>query len=448
MKADILTITQIKTIKDSINAAIIPILKSADNVAYHGSESEYTHKDILILVKDLLVDISALVRVPRQFLSISTHTERNGIFSTLTEIKRYLNNPTYLIQHIESLKTQVRPFHIKFSGEKLLEVNSQIDAIKQEEAEFTNILTRVKDIEDEASNKLQTIETNEEASSKKLETFNEQLSELGERKQKLLSEIDELEEKISELTTTYTQITERSKSVDESYTNVKSNEKIIDSFAQKVQTRDKRLEEIANQTDAYEEKLSKYTLERESVLSEAEKLINTAKQALNYKTAEGLSASFQVRIENAEKSKPGNWLWGAGVCLFSTTALGIWLVFDGKTDNTLILIGRLTLIPILIAGTIFCANQYSRIQNIIEDYAYKVALSKSLVGFSEQIKKHGKETNEEYMQYITMVLKEIHKDPLRGRKNRGESTNNQPVIKIEELISSLSKLSKDILPKS
>lgn len=329
-----------------------------------------------------------------------------------------------------------------------MEINSQIDAIKQEETEFANMLARVKDIESEASNKLQAIETNEEASSEKLEVFDEQISELEEKKQNLLSKISELEEKLSGLTTTYTQITERSKSVDESYTNVKSNEKIIDIFAQKVQTRDKRLEEIANQTDAYEEKLSKYTSERESVLSEAEKLINTAKQALNYKTAEGLSASFQVRIENAEKSKPGNWLWGAGVCLTLTTLLGAVIVFGGKTDNTLILIGRLTLIPILIAGTVFCANQYTRIQNIIEDYAYKVALSKSLVGFSEQIKKHGKETNEEYLQYITMVLKEIHKDPLRGRKSRSESTNNQPVIKIEELISSLSKLGKDILPKS
>ena len=38
-----------------------------------------------------------------------------------------------------------------------------------------------------------------------------------------------------------------------------------------------------------------------------------------------------------------------------------------------------------IAGAIFCANQYIRQKNVIEDYTYKMVLAKSIVGFSEQL---------------------------------------------------------------
>ena len=46
-----------------------------------------------------------------------------------------------------------------------------------------------------------------------------------------------------------------------------------------------------------------------------------------------------------------------------------------------------------------------------------MVLAKSIVGFSEQLKKNGTENNEEYIHYIKTSLEEIHKDPLRKRNN-------------------------------
>lgn len=76
------------------------------------------------------------------------------------------------------------------------------------------------------------------------------------------------------------------------------------------------------------------------------------------------------------------------------------------------LIGRLSMIPFTIAGAIFCANQYTKQKNIIEDYAYKTVLAKSIIAFSEELRE---KSPERYTEYLSTMLKEIHQDPLRKR---------------------------------
>jgi hypothetical protein len=57
---------------------------------------------------------------------------------------------------------------------------------------------------------------------------------------------------------------------------------------------------------------------------------------------------------------------------------------------------------------------------LAEDYAYKAVLTKSIVAFSEELRKKD-ETG--YSEYISTVLKEIHQDPLRKRsKEKDEIT--------------------------
>ena len=95
--------------------------------------------------------------------------------------------------------------------------------------------------------------------------------------------------------------------------------------------------------------------------------------------------------------------------------MGLWIL-QTAPDQIGLLIGRISLLPLPIIGAIFCANQYTKQKNIIEDYAYKMVLSKAIVGFSEQLKKNGSDTNEEYVHYIKTALEEIHKYPLRKRE--------------------------------
>jgi hypothetical protein len=98
-----------------------------------------------------------------------------------------------------------------------------------------------------------------------------------------------------------------------------------------------------------------------------------------------------------------------------TLWLWIWLLWWNKVDIGVI-IWRIALLPITIAGAIFSANQYVKQRNLIEDYAYKLVLTKSIVGFSEELLKV-KDTNKWYQEYITKVLNELLQDPLRNKKD-------------------------------
>lgn len=106
--------------------------------------------------------------------------------------------------------------------------------------------------------------------------------------------------------------------------------------------------------------------------------------------------------------------------------------FTGATDELHIIIGRIALIPLPIIAAIFCANQYVKQKNIIEDYAYKMVLAKSIVGFSEQLNKDPSEDKGEYIHYMKVALEEIYKDPLRKRNSKESQS------KAEDKIESLS----------
>jgi len=137
--------------------------------------------------------------------------------------------------------------------------------------------------------------------------------------------------------------------------------------------------------------------------------------------------------------------WIIGALLFVVTAilLGVWVAFD-KTNDLHLIIGRIALIPLPIIAAIFCANQYVKQKNIIEDYAYKMVLAKSIVGFSEQLKKDPSQDKGEYIHYIKVALEEIHKDPLRKRERKQTETKieNFTVKEILDVAERMVKIGK------
>ena len=198
---------------------------------------------------------------------------------------------------------------------------------------------------------------------------------------------------------------------------------IFDDFIAKISDRERMLKDQANITNNYNATLKQYTNDYHSKMEDATRLIEEAKKALNYKNAEGLSAAFSTQLESASsKTVVYGWLIGATAFILATLGIGIWIVItgwelDGTVDtgnNQMIfnLIGRLSMVPFTVIGAVFCANQYTKQKNIIEDYAYKTTIAKSIIAFSEELKA---KSPEKYAEYISTILKEIHQDPLRKR---------------------------------
>lgn len=207
--------------------------------------------------------------------------------------------------------------------------------------------------------------------------------------------------------------------------------------------RENKLGDLEQKTDENTTKLAQYEEQRISILKEANELIKSAKQALKYSTAEGISAAFQNQYENSNKKIIfGSWIAGAIVCLICTIGLGIWILEESQTSLG-IMIGRISLLPLPIIGAVFCANQYTKQKNIIEDYAYKMVLSKAIVGFSEELKKNGSDDSSEYVHYIKTALEEIHRDPLRSRQSKNENkakdSNLKDLVEMAERIVNMTK---------
>lgn len=103
--------------------------------------------------------------------------------------------------------------------------------------------------------------------------------------------------------------------------------------------------------------------------------------------------------------------------------------------NFNVIFARLSTLALPIAGTWFCAEQYIKIKNIAEDYAYKTVLVESMIGFSEQLKDKN-DNDETYKTYMEKMLNEIHQHPLKNHKKQEIANPYKKILDdVENLIS-------------
>jgi hypothetical protein len=441
---ELTSIKNIREKRDEIREKIKSVNYSQFKTNTYGSENEYTFKGIVGGLDTLLIDISTLTKAPNRFVAISTYTERNNIFSYLNTINTYFESPNNYIPHFEELKILTRNFNVRGISERQIEFENEISNVTKIKLELQDELNEVKKIKAEIEKDNESINENIESSNEKLNEIETELETIITKKLELTKQTESLKSYNEDLISAKEKADDNLEEIVNSMTESKSNEKLITSFANKVQEREKRLSELEVLTNDNNQKLISYETERKKILSEANNLVESAKKALNYKTAEGISASFQVQYENADNRWVfGSWIFGAIICLLGTVGLGIWILHTIPNDIG-ILIARISLLPLPIIGAIFCANQYTKQKNIIEDYAYKMVLAKSIVGFSEQLKKNGTENSEEYIHYIKTALEEIHKDPLRNRTKESKESKSVPsnLSEIGELVEKITKLIK------
>lgn len=435
--AKLKSVEDIRNKRDEIRESIrnLDLNKFKDQT--YGSENEYTYKGMIAGIESILTDISTLTQYENRFIKLSTYNDRKKILQDLNNIHTYLGTPNNLYQYIDSLKKDLRGYNIRSFSENLIEFTQEIDEIRKLKLEIQNTLRQIEE------NK-ETIEESQQDSTETLVTLKDKLNLLDEKIEETTDKATKLESTNTELKNIRDQSQKILDSVQEDANEVESNKKLIESFAKNVEERNKKLTEIEQKTDENKNKLIEYEKERKNILKEANELIESAKNALNYKTAEGLSASFHSQyIEANDDGKLKSWIKGAAISLVLTLGLGVWILYNIQ-DEWFMVLGRILLLPIPIAAATFCAKQYSKQKNIIEDYAYKTTIAKAIVGFSEQLKKNGKDDdNSEYVEYIQKALGEIHKDPLRPRKEKKlENLSNSQFDQVITLAKKIVEFSK------
>lgn len=386
-----------------------------DNPVY-GSEKEYSLNAIIYSVQNILSDVSYLVRSHNIFLSIYTYNERENIKNNLNQLFQHLHNRNhaYVVSHIEQLKSLLRIWNIRVDKRKLEGFNDELERTREIKAKLDNDLVAAKSLLTNLDVTYQRIQASKNQIDNCMSDLQRQQIEMKNilaNEQVELTNIKEYVKAASNNEQIISQTLEK--------TNLFK--KTFDEFVAKITEREEILKKQAIQTEKYNEALNNYSNEYTNKLEEARALIEEAKSALNYKNAEGLSAAYTTQLNEAKNRwRLAGWIVGAVFFLAITILIGAWIIFGwgidtgNATENQLLLnlIGRLSMVPFTIAGAIFCANQYTKQKNLIEDYAYKSTIAKSIIAFSEELRT---KDPERYAEYISTILKEIHQDPLRKR---------------------------------
>lgn len=413
---DTSTITQLRTHRDEIRKSLKNIKASEFSDGKYGDEQEYTAKGLIAGVEAILFDISALTKAPLKFIQKSTFDERNQLVGQLSYLHSYIASTD--LQNTAKILDQIKPFirntGVRHTKERLAVFEEHINELQKKANSLAQSIDDVSEIKLGTYDIKNEIDTVHQALSQKLSSFQEQEQELG-------GLIDETQEKRTELESLLSDDQIRSEEIEDLLASSKSHSEVIDGFSKKIATRESQLEDQEVLTNQYNEKLERFDTEHDELLSKANKLIESAKLALEYKTAEGLSAAFSAQYTRADNkySKIG-WLISAGLFVAASVGIGVWVAL-GQGLGWPVVISRISLLPILIGGAWFCAGQYVKQKNIAEDYAYKAALAKSIVGFSDQLATES-DKGSDYSHYMKSVLLQIHNDPLR--KHSPKSSEN------------------------
>lgn len=405
-----------------------------DSCSY-GSENEYCIKSIIVGIKNILTDLGYLTRSHNLFLKLSTYSNRNEIKSHLSSLNSYVKsrNTSNIVSELDWLKNHLRTYCLRIDRGRYLDFNTEIDELRHKaiilEAEIKK-----------AQQRLNEVGTSYSEIQSKQEEYNTIISELTSTKDAFIEEVNVFTSEFEEFKELARKAQDNEVKIANNLETANEDLDKFNEFIDKINEREQTLIRQRESTTNYESKLADYTQEHIAKLEEARKLIEEAKTALHYKNAEGLSAAFSHQLETASNKHARLWwLGGSIIFIVATLFIGIWIVTGwGLKDNInqeqmiLNLIGRLSMIPFTIAGAIFCANQYTKQKNIIEDYAYKTTIAKSIIAFSEELRS---KDPERYAEYISTILKEIHQDPLRKRgKDKEDFTLNKESAGLVEKI--------------
>lgn len=373
---------------------------------------EYSISDFEDQWNYIISALSYLIKSHNWFFMVSTKQDRDSITNYLNNLISYLNGSEY--HYLISYFWHINSILAKYNASIFLKKDYSIDyekCVLDLEKNIRIVENMVSEIEWDLKSKDLILE-NLENLQWEYEELKNKIQEVNSNK----SESDSLLEKITW-----------------------SKEK-IDEFVEKIEEREKEIEKQTKLKEEYEEFMKTKMEEYQKKLKDVEELIQKSKQALNYTTAEGISAAIQSQYNEAKESKSTTWWIVLSIIFLVWTGVLMYCLFNSDIQNIYQFISRFSFISLWVGASIFCANQYVKQKNIIEDYAYKLVLAKSIIWFSEELKKWWEEW---YQKYITKTLEELLQDPLRN-KNINIKDDKSDLSQLKEWIG-IMKEAKELL---
>lgn len=381
-----------------------------------------------LLLKDL-IEKKKLIQLPIT-IQKKLFIDFQNIISAQNSIVSGSDAVENLINHIESLNTQIWQFGLHNLSDEVLGYQTKLNQIKQLELEIgqlkKELLAGVKSKEKldkiiEDIYVLTSSFTNSKADAEvTLNQIKQYLNEVTTNAQNVAAFFVQAQQ--NETAITQLQATANKSSAEIIALEAKASE-----FFTEVNEYTKRVEVL---TKKAEDSVELNNNETTSLIDGLVKLEVQIKDQLEKATGYSLFHSFQTRKDLMVKSK-NFWLRVLTGLLVVAIALGCWLVYtmSGKSLGDLGVAFYLKLsltIPLLFAIS-FSTIQYSRERRLEEEYAFKSNISISLVPYQELVEKlvdeNDPEQCKEYANFIISTINKIFTSPtdeiFKDKKSKG-----------------------------
>ena len=398
------------------------------------------------LKEALRVVVSDIKRLTRSnhLILYFTPPEIDQLHSSLSQLVGFVPNQIpQIAAQLNVLRPLVRSYWIRNRSQAETE---QIQGCEEAVADLQEIISRKDQISGQA------------------EDLQNQVSDTREQLDELKKEIAQLEAVKTKANQDATEIvTHKSKAESETAT-VEAKRATIDAFTEKIASREKDLEDLKVNTAAHAKTLEELEELNDKRQAELSAMIDDAKRALNLNTAIGLSGEFQAKAESLRprfgftlsdeklfwkipKIKAANfigyWLVGSGVFVVLALILALALMagevkFSGDTlltfqnDAWHQVLGRLSIVGLLVTAAIFCAKQYTKNGRLLEEYAYKKVVSASLPSILQELEGRQHTTESLESKYLIQAIEELHQHPLAFLDKSPQKGTNQSNAILEE----------------
>ena len=400
-----------------------------------GSENEYSPNGLLGGIQNIITDLTYLVKNPATFIRLSTYEDRQSIHQYLSYLSNETNNcySSNIASRLDSLKKILRPYNLLTDEQRMIVYQQKIDELTKQAEHLTQVLEKAREQEKNINEIYSLVSEQSDSISRKDESISALLKQSKETKE----ELDELQ---ADMETVADEIRTSNTASSDAKDKTLAYKAKVEAFVEEIGEHQKQIEKQDAEFKAFQTTLDENSTKQQQYLSEAHKLIEKSKLALSYTTSVGLSSSFDAQckeIKGWKSFKLWSWLVAAAIGVIGVICIGVWLIYgnhhanDGNvTSMWLQIIGKISMIPLLVTTIVFCANQYGKQKNLLEDYSYKLALAKSMVAFSEELRE---KDSERYKEYLSTVLNEILKDPLRIRidPNKNKTTKGEVLLSNE-----------------
>lgn len=306
---------------------------------------------------------------------------------------------------------------------------------------FTTINSEIDTLKTSSEETFKTLDTQYNALVEKYKTdadakISEMVAKVDEMSDKLDEENNEFHEFITTNRTDYEQQYEKIKnlvsqyqaSTTESLTSIKARLDEATTNAEKIKqieaqskvfkdTLDEYIKNMTSKTEEIENKTKQYSDDTQAIINTNKELTDEIKEQLQKATGESLFHMFQQRKTDLEKNQ---WKWLLGIIFAIAILIGfsIWIIHSLPTvsQNNNIdwfkdAIFKFTLSTPVIYLLYFLTDRYTKLRRLIEEYAFKSAISLALTPYFELVQGLDDETQEKDKDFLIAVIGNIFKTP-------------------------------------